>query len=59
VDLVNHLDLASDKGRDERHRRDARRGDGEVSRGVGEGEDRRLVGNAEIPEAKTWVANRA
>ena len=35
VDLVDHIHLASHAGRDERHRRDARRGDGEVSGGVG------------------------
>jgi hypothetical protein len=37
VDLIHHLDMAGDTGRDERHRRDARRGDGEVSCGVGAG----------------------
>jgi hypothetical protein len=34
VVLVGHLDLAVDPWRDERHRGDARRGDGEVSGGV-------------------------
>jgi hypothetical protein len=33
--LVGHLDLASDPGRDERHSRDARRSDGDVSGGMG------------------------
>jgi hypothetical protein len=41
--LVNHLDRAGDTGCDERHRRDARRGDGQVSRGLGEGEDGRCA----------------
>jgi hypothetical protein len=40
VDLVDHFHLAGHAGRDERHRRDARGGDGEVSRGVGEGANR-------------------
>jgi hypothetical protein len=33
--VVDHINLAGDPGRDERHCSDARRGDGEVSRGVG------------------------
>jgi hypothetical protein len=35
--LVDHFDLAGDTGCDEWHRRDARRGDGEVSRQLDEG----------------------
>jgi hypothetical protein len=30
--LVDYRDRAGDAGRDERHRRDARRGEGEISR---------------------------
>jgi hypothetical protein len=43
VDVVDHINLAGDTGRDERHRRDARGGDGEVSGGVGEGEAKRIT----------------
>jgi hypothetical protein len=35
--LVDHIRLAGHAGREERHRRDARRGNGEVSGVVGEG----------------------
>jgi hypothetical protein len=42
VGLIDHLDLAGAKGCDERHRRDARRGDHQVSRGVREGAFLRL-----------------
>jgi hypothetical protein len=41
--LVDHRDRAGQVGRDERHRRDARRGDGEVSCGVGSGEAKRIT----------------
>jgi hypothetical protein len=52
--LVGHLDLAGNTGRDARHRRDARRSHGEVSRRLDEGES----GGYEVAFVKRWRRSR-